>query len=223
MKTKGFTLIELLVVIAIIGVLATIIISSIQSTRTRARDAAVTSVVSSFRTEAELVFNGTFTNLCTSTEYTEIENYITEQGGQIEECVDGVSSYRIIARLPSGGIAYSNFTAYAAGEDGVCVNSNGFGQRVFLDDANALNIPYCSVSEPGASLVSGGPIDGTCGPAHGGVYPGGFPPEGDLCSTGTPGDQTSYNSPELGQPGGYRWTCYGTGGGTDALCEATNA
>ena len=39
MKTRGFTLIELLVVIAIIGLLASIVVASLSSVQTRARDA----------------------------------------------------------------------------------------------------------------------------------------------------------------------------------------
>jgi prepilin-type N-terminal cleavage/methylation domain-containing protein len=55
-KQKGFTLIELLVVVAIIGVLATIVLSSLSDARARARDARRISEMKSFETALEMYY-----------------------------------------------------------------------------------------------------------------------------------------------------------------------
>lgn len=56
MKSKGFTLIELLVVIAIIGILSTVILSSLSSSRERARDAKRKADLNTIRTALTMYY-----------------------------------------------------------------------------------------------------------------------------------------------------------------------
>ena len=57
-KNKGFTLIELLVVIAIIGILSSIVLVSMNSTRNKAKDARVQADMAQVRTLAESLYDG---------------------------------------------------------------------------------------------------------------------------------------------------------------------
>ncbi len=56
-KERGFTLIELLVVIAIIGLLSSVVLSSLNSARTKSRDARRLSDIRQIQTALELYFD----------------------------------------------------------------------------------------------------------------------------------------------------------------------
>lgn len=53
---KGFSLVELLISITIIGIMATIVLTSVSNARSRAYDAKIKQQLSSFRTAAEVYF-----------------------------------------------------------------------------------------------------------------------------------------------------------------------
>jgi len=64
---KGFTLIELLVVVAIIGILASVVLASLNQARTKGSDASTKANLSGVRAQAELFYDnnsGSYTGVC---------------------------------------------------------------------------------------------------------------------------------------------------------------
>jgi len=56
MKNKGFTLIELLVVIAIIGIISTVVLTSLSQSQAKSYDSKIVQQLVSFRTAAQIYF-----------------------------------------------------------------------------------------------------------------------------------------------------------------------
>jgi prepilin-type N-terminal cleavage/methylation domain-containing protein len=81
-NTRGFTLIELLVVIAIIGILASVVLASLNSARDKGQTAAIKSSLNNMRAQAELYYdnnNRTYTGLCAT--LTSAQSAINSAGG----------------------------------------------------------------------------------------------------------------------------------------------
>jgi prepilin-type N-terminal cleavage/methylation domain-containing protein len=129
---KGFTLIELLVVIAIIGILASVVLVSLQSARKKGNDARVISSVQQIRTELESLYNGSdygstvrnFANVYTAYHVnfgtnlqTLINDIINQNGGTIPVYAGGAAnSYGVgqsaIIVTNNNGAAPANATQY---------------------------------------------------------------------------------------------------------------
>lgn len=82
---RGFTLIELLVVIAIIGILAAVVLASLNTARDKGEDAAIKSNLNNIRAQAELVYddsNRSYDTVCEDT------NVVRAVDGASGTCVD---------------------------------------------------------------------------------------------------------------------------------------
>lgn len=109
--SRGFTLIELLVVIAIIGILASVVLASLNSARDKGSDAAVKSNLNNMRAQSEITYDndGDYTNVCTGA-----ATMVTAAGAT---CYDDDSEWGAEAALSDG-------TYWCVNSTGVAVNAS---------------------------------------------------------------------------------------------------
>jgi prepilin-type N-terminal cleavage/methylation domain-containing protein len=104
---RGFTLIELLVVIAIIGILASVILVSVNSARNKGNDAAVKSNLDGIRTQAEIYYDNqsptSYAGLCMSSPVSQAVQSAGSAGGGAGVCNDSATAWAAQAPLRAGG------------------------------------------------------------------------------------------------------------------------
>jgi|SRR3989344_3147109 len=131
---KGFSLVELLIVITIIGILSTIVLSSLSNSRSKAYDTKVKEQLSSFRTSAEIYFTNQ-----SPTSYAPVVNSCTN--GIFADLQDVNASpglYLTVANLPPNTqvVCSASDSAYAvkatlySGNAYWCVDSLGTSKSI---------------------------------------------------------------------------------------------
>lgn len=142
--TRGFTLIELLVVIAIIGILASVVLVSLQSARKKGNDTRVIANVQQMRTQLESDYNGSaYPTITAADTVPATGNYVTlaadataNNGGVTAillrtNATSPFTTYAIYGRLPSDSTKY------------FCIDSTG-NTNTGVTSAPAANDVTCN-------------------------------------------------------------------------------
>jgi prepilin-type N-terminal cleavage/methylation domain-containing protein len=162
MLTRGFTLIELLVVIAIIGILAAVVIGSLNDARSGGQDASIKQSVANIRSQAELYYNangyayyvGAADNVC----------FEPQVAALLDAAVDVVNGTAYVAANHGvdANVALNTLTGSAAGREAACRSEET--RYVAVAPLASVNQFWCVDSTGSSMQVAAAPVAGdyTC-------------------------------------------------------------
>ena len=164
-SARGFTLIELLVVIAIIGVLASVVLASLNSARRKSRDARRLTDIKQIGIALQLHFDGAgaaqfplANTTCDATDSNGLQVLVT--GGYIPTIPRNPSDVTVCYRYASGAINSLRTTFHVAGVLEDSTNPALTGDRDCSSDG--VNTPNCAAGATWAGAIINGNDSTNC-------------------------------------------------------------
>lgn len=130
--TRGFTLIELLVVIAIIGILASVVLASLNSARDKGADSAAKANLANMRAQAELFYDNqspnTYDAVCADSNMTDAVTSAASAQGATYTAGDTTVPSATVAACHDSAAGWAAQVPLNSGTS-FCVDSTGVAEE----------------------------------------------------------------------------------------------